>query len=385
MNNNNDNEADQNDDNHASINMLAPELLVEILSYLNKRDLAIAGRINSFFYDVSRNSLLVKQAKHAPLDYEAKPTMKIINIPAKINFPITILNDGHFAGVAWYNADISIWDPVTENITQVLKGHSDPVTCMIELFDGCLASASEDATLRIWNRQANTCQVLTGHHHAILSVIELANGHLASSSRDRTIRIWNRDQATCVQILKGHTDGVSRIIQLANGLLASISYDGSLRVWDWSCGTCRVVRSDLHSLYDIASLADSKIAITCICNHTICIWDDTSDTNILIRQRSSDNPIHVTGLATGYLATGSRDGMLRIWDYKSGTCCQELRGHTGSIRKIIELSDANIATISKDNTIRIWTFPALKLTKQQEGSRATHTLKGLHSSRCRLY
>ncbi len=60
-----------------------------------------------------------------------------------------------------------------------------------------LASASTDATVRLWNltdpaHPAPLGQPLQGHTNAVTSVAFSPDGHtLASASRDATVRLWN--------------------------------------------------------------------------------------------------------------------------------------------------------------------------------------------------
>jgi WD40 repeat protein len=102
----------------------------------------------------------------------------------------------------------------------VLRGHRDSVTALSALPDGMLASASADASVRVWDiAAAATLLTLTGHTRAVLALALLPSlGLLASAGEDGTVRLWalqaSRPAApagaagaassgTCLQILVG--------------------------------------------------------------------------------------------------------------------------------------------------------------------------------------
>ncbi|MFE2645455.1 WD40 repeat domain-containing protein [Streptomyces nigra] len=56
-----------------------------------------------------------------------------------------------------------------------------------------------------------------------------------------------------------------------------------------------------------------------------------------------------------WLATGSEDGTVRIWDRASGTCTATLAGHTAGVDALAVAPDGTwLATGSRDRTARIW-------------------------------
>ena len=56
-----------------------------------------------------------------------------------------------------------------------------------------------------------------------------------------------------------------------------------------------------------------------------------------------------------WLASGSKDNTVRIWDAETGECKHTLQGHTGWVRSVAISRDARwLASGSWDNTVRIW-------------------------------
>ncbi|MEV6781166.1 NB-ARC domain-containing protein [Streptomyces sp. NPDC051098] len=56
-----------------------------------------------------------------------------------------------------------------------------------------------------------------------------------------------------------------------------------------------------------------------------------------------------------WLASGSDDSTVRIWDRATGTCTATLTGHTGMVNSVAIAPDGHwLATSSDDSTVRIW-------------------------------
>ena len=62
---------------------------------------------------------------------------------------------------------------------------------MAVLYDGTLATASEDEKIKIWNLSTyTTIKTLQGHSNIVFSVVLLPDGKIATGSADKTIIIW---------------------------------------------------------------------------------------------------------------------------------------------------------------------------------------------------
>lgn len=94
-----------------------------------------------------------------------------------------------------------IWslDIKTGKMLPRLAGHIGEVDALAWSAKGCLASASCDGTIRIWDVRRGAGRVLNGHNEAVTAVIfDRAGDRLISSSRDGTLKIWEPAGARCV-------------------------------------------------------------------------------------------------------------------------------------------------------------------------------------------
>jgi len=71
-----------------------------------------------------------------------------------------------------------------------------------------------------------------------------------------------------------------------------------------------------------------------------------------------------------WVASGSRDKTVKIWDIETGNCHATLEGHGGPVNCVAITPDGKrLLSSSDDHTIRIWEFPSGRLGRVLEGHR----------------
>jgi WD40 repeat protein len=60
------------------------------------------------------------------------------------------------------------------------------------------------------------------------------------------------------------------------------------------------------------------------------------------------------------LASGSDDGVIRVWDVRTAAETARLEGHAHSITALCVLGDGRLASGSNGNTIRLWDVAAAR-------------------------
>ena len=83
------------------------------------------------------------------------------------------------------------------------------------------------------NKQNFDFKIDNVHKKAITCLIQLKNGNLVTASKDKNIIIWekNNDYFIQKQILEEHVRSVNCIVELNNGNIASAGADNIIILW----------------------------------------------------------------------------------------------------------------------------------------------------------
>jgi len=182
---------------------------------------------------------------------------------------------------------------------------------------------------------------------------------LASASPNRTLIVWDPASGTARWTWPSQGERV-RLLTFTqdSSLLAGVSNERRLRVWNASNGTVTCdaeLKTAAHALAlgpDGRMLAVAQGAIG---------WGEVS-----LRDPRTGEEKKVLGKETtfvdsiafssdgGTLATGSRDGNIRLLDVRRGAVRRTLPGHVGSVRRLAWLSPRRLASAGQDGIIRIW-------------------------------
>ncbi|KAG8791363.1 hypothetical protein FRC12_009418 [Ceratobasidium sp. 428] len=253
-----------------------------------------------------------------------------------------------------------------EAAAQPLSGHTRCVRSVAYSPDGaCIASGSDDNTVRIWNARTGkpVGRPLTGHTSSVLSVAYSPDGaYIASGSTDKTIRIWGAHTSQPIgQPLTGHTGYVYSVAYSPDGgYIASGSSDNTVRIWNAHIGKSvgQPLTGHTDWVLSVAYSPDGAYIVSGALDKTIWLWDVRTGQPAgqpLINHTSSVWSVAYSPDGA-YIASGSFDNTIRIWGARTGTAVgQPLTGHTRLVYSVAySPDDTCIASGSDDKTIWIW-------------------------------
>lgn len=299
------------------------------------------------------------------------------------------------------DACIKLWDYETGNFERTLKGHTDVVQDIA--FDPqsgkLLCSCSADMSIRLWDIQETySCiKTLQGHDHNVSSVAFTPSGdHVVSSSRDRTIKIWEVVSGYCVRTLTGHRDWVRQVRIFFDGsLMASCSNDQSIFVWQISTSAlssnnnleCKhfELRGHEHVVECIAWAPDSssqwimEAAGIQSANSRLVNGVDPSKKQLIGGQSGPQQQQQRT--SGPYLASGSRDKTIKVWDCTTLQLLFTLTGHNNWVRSLIFHPGGKfLLSASDDKTMRVWELRTKRNSKTLDAHTHFVTSIDMHRS-----
>lgn len=187
------------------ISLLPKELALQVLSYLDPKDLLRAAQTCRSWRFLADDNLLWKdKCKKSGVISETsvdKPKRGRTGIMPPIASPWkAAYMRQHTIETNWRTNLIR--DP------KVLKGHDDHVITCLQFCGNRIVSGSDDNTLKVWSAVTGKClRTLIGHTGGVWSS-QMSGNIIISGSTDRTLKVWNADTGSCLHTLYGHTSTV---------------------------------------------------------------------------------------------------------------------------------------------------------------------------------
>lgn len=276
---------------------------------------------------------------------------------------------------------------------QEIKTHNDIVTALdFDVPFGTMVTAALDDTLRVWDLNLGKCMGHLEGHTASVRCLQVEDNIVASGSMDASIRLWDLSRAKYSpgRDDKGHINGKSNIngdidadeqqplnpdpdnssrptsppprtpptpegdttdcpiftleahvdevtaLHFRNETLISGSADKTLRQWDLVKGRCVQTLDVLWAAAQASSISGAAGGASALGRNTPANADFVGAVQVF----------------EAALAAGTADGMVRLWDLRSGQVHRSLVGHTGPVT-CLQFDDVHLVTGSLDRSIRV--------------------------------
>ncbi|KAI9694181.1 MAG: hypothetical protein M1822_003452 [Bathelium mastoideum] len=350
-------------------------------------------------WDVATGQPLEKfESFHVDLAWRFEPTGANSINSAQVT-DIAFSPDGKQLASSDHEKYIKIWDVATQQLLQVLKGHSWSIFSIMFSPDGrYLASASRDHTVRLWdmtirqpsdrldgyrdyldtrnstlnsNRRApikdrlleQLPRIRDGHKNGVEWIaLSPDRRQLASASLDDTIRLWDAVTGQPTHILAAHSDKITSVTFSSDStLVASSSCDMTIRLWDAASGqVLQTYKGHNGRVYSVRFSRYSDHLLSASADDTVVLWDTLSGQSMGTKFRLQwPRTIWLAEFSPDdrLLALGGLDGSVHLCVLKTGELLHTCSGHsdTGLITSLIFSHDSKqLASTSCDGTLRLW-------------------------------
>jgi autophagy-related protein 16 len=223
---------------------------------------------------------------------------------------------------------------IPSKIKQNIVAHTIEGTCV--RYDpsgtGLLASASSDATVKIWDVNHGQLRgTLRGSPGSSIIGCDLSNTHVVGAGSDKTCRVWDIRTQRMIHHLVGHAHKITCVkLYGRDKYVLTGSADRCMKVWDISLKTYKQTLTLRHSstsnCIDVAP--DSTTAMSGHLDGGLRFWD------LMSGERTLDLPgIHEAAVTSVrfhpldnmLVLTNAMDSSLKVIDIRNGLAVHTLR------------------------------------------------------------
>jgi WD40 repeat protein len=272
--------------------------------------------------------------------------------------------NGDLVAVGYHDGSIVLWNTRTgQPAGSPLRGHTSLVTALAFSGDGrVLASGSHDNSIRFWNVSTREPigKPLQKHEQAIKALAFSRDGkNLASGAGDGNIYLWmlreGYQQAYAKEPLTGHHSSVDALVwERSDEALISAAANGSAIRWNRSFGHWPVLPGYANGL---SVSKDGRYIAAGSYDGVVTVWDVQSreKRRSLYSQAGEVTSLAFSPDAKRLVVTG-RQAVVELWDVVTGDClAREFKAH-GVEGGEATYSPGGLTILSsgKDSVIRIW-------------------------------
>ena len=260
---------------------------------------------------------------------------------------------------------VRLWDPTTGlALGSPLKGHTKWVRSLAwEPYHlqspgrPRLASASKDATIRIWDVVSKRIEtVLSGHRGSVSCVRWGGTGKIYTSSEDKTVKIWDARSGSLVSTLTAHAHWVNHLALSTDFVLRTAYHDHTGVIPQTDSGKLEKARERFEKAATINGEVIERL-VSASDDFTIYLWAPSTSFKPVARLLGHQKQVnHVTFSPDGLLvASAAFDNHVKLWSGLDGRFLHTLRGHVGPVYMSSFSADSRmLVSGSKDTTLKVW-------------------------------
>ncbi|KAG2719395.1 hypothetical protein I3760_03G264200 [Carya illinoinensis] len=264
-------------------------------------------------------------------------------------------------------------------LQHTLRSHQNPVSFVAWSPDDTkLLTCGNAEVLKLWDVETGTCRHTFRDHGFIVSSCawfpDSKRLVCGSSDPEKGIRMWDC-HGNEIKAWRGMR--MPKILDLAvtpdGENLISIFLDKELRILNIVTNSERVI-SEKHPITSLSISGDGKFFIVNLNSQEIHMWDVAGKWDMPLKYMGHKQDQYVIrscfgGLNSAFIASGSENSQVYIWNRRNPKPIEILSGHSRTVNCVSWNPKRHqmLASASDDNTIRIWgPGPSKKMQMQPE-------------------
>ncbi|XP_019087729.1 PREDICTED: WD repeat-containing protein 26 isoform X1 [Camelina sativa] len=332
---------------------------------------AVLHQIDTCLYHNSWDAVSLYKDHCCGRDQIPSETIQILMAHKNEVWFVQFSNSGKYLATASSDCTAMIWKILDDNkveLKHTLESHQNPVSFVSWSPDDTkLLTCGNAEVLKLWDVETGVLRHTFGNNNTGSTVSSCAwfpdSTRLVCGSSDpeRGIVMWDTDGN---EIKAWRGTRIPKVVDLAvtpdGESMITVFSDKEIRILHLETKVERVI-SEEQAITSLSVSGDGKFFIVNLSSQEIHLWDLAGEWNQPLKfsgHRQSKYVIRSCfgGLDSSFIASGSEDSQVYLWNLKNAKPLEVLSGHSMTVN-CVSWNPRNprmLASASDDQTIRIW-------------------------------
>ncbi|MCL7037952.1 hypothetical protein MKW94_006590 [Papaver nudicaule] len=333
-------------------------------------ELAVTAQWDSCIYHNSNEAAISLYEDHCcSRDQIPNETVQILNNHENEVWFVQFSNNGHYLASSSSDCTAIIWKVPEEGILSlkhILRSHQNPVSFVSwSPDDKMLLTCGNEEVLKLWDVETGICMHTFGDLIPVVSSCawfpDSKRLVCASSDPKKCIYMWDL-QGNELEAWRGvRMPKVTDLALTPDGEhLISVCFEKNIRIFNFRTKTERIIKEE-HVITSLSVSRDSEFFIINLNSQEIHMHDIAGNWKTPLKYMGHKQGKYVIRSCFGgannmFIASGSEDSKIYIWNRRNCEPVEILSGHLNNVNCVSwnPKRPHMLASASDDQTIRIW-------------------------------
>ncbi|CAG8522592.1 14964_t:CDS:2 [Cetraspora pellucida] len=173
---------------------------------------------------------------------------------------------------------------------------------------------------------------------------------------------WGSGRVQTVDYLKGHSSRIF-FVAIKDGMAVSLAWDRSMRFWDVEQGLCLSVISLNHMAEEVDFLPKKWVVAVSFRMEFIHVYNLREGNSKVVLVSHKRVPLHCVNIGEEILVSGSDDGIINVWDWRSTKLLTYFETR-GGVLYVKVVNSSTIVSLHNDGIIQVFSVTQNKVIQQ---------------------